>query len=554
MAYTGAIIFTGEHLARFTSQPTNQGNPGDANFAMVLTGARAIGTSSDTYRLVWYQNTGSQSTTDNFLNGQTWAIQTYNAANDPDGNPSVGEDGWTTAYTYSQMTPHPDLVAGLGSGTGYIVFSGNNGNWFILDINADFNTTAETLYYYGPVTPNSLTFTQVQAVCYLRGTMIMTDRGEMPIEQLREGDRVVTRFGGLREIKWIGRQQFRGNKTFGNEAIRFAPGSISQNMPQRSLYVSAGHSMLVGDVLVLAQDLINGVTVTRESSRDTWDYFQLDLGTHDLVLADGAWSEVFADCGTFRSKFDNAEDYRRRFPTNIAPLLPQFCLPRPNDGAALRNAIATVAQRALDKRGAEVMGRLDGQVEIIASPFRVEGWARDQDFPNQPVALEILLDGEVIGATLACLPQHGNASRTRQRFVFEGDAALTEAELRRVVVRRTLDGVVLNSQTADQMGQMRGHLDLVSATGVIEGWARDLEFTETPVTLEAWLDDSYLGTVTANKARRDLTANHGDCAFTLRLNRSFTAAEALRVTLRRVGNDAQLNRSVNTKVPQELAA
>ncbi|HRO14871.1 MAG TPA: Hint domain-containing protein, partial [Paracoccus sp. (in: a-proteobacteria)] len=148
--------------------------------------------------------------------------------------------------------------------------------------------------------------------CYLPGTQILTDHGTVAVEELREGDMVVCRFGCLRPVRWIGWQRFAGRRAAGQEAIRFAPGSIADDMPRQPLFVSPGHSMLVGETLVLAADLVNGITITREAPREEWTYFQIDLGDHDMVLANGAWSESFADCGAFRSKFDNFADFRLR--------------------------------------------------------------------------------------------------------------------------------------------------------------------------------------------------------------------------------------------------
>jgi hypothetical protein len=46
------------------------------------------------------------------------------------------------------------------------------------------------------------------AICYVRGTHILTPDGEKPIETLMIGDQVITRFGGTQKIKWLGRQSY----------------------------------------------------------------------------------------------------------------------------------------------------------------------------------------------------------------------------------------------------------------------------------------------------------------------------------------------------------
>ena len=47
------------------------------------------------------------------------------------------------------------------------------------------------------------------AMCFLRGTSIMTPTGEVFIEDLQIGDRVETVSGKARAVKWIGRQAYK---------------------------------------------------------------------------------------------------------------------------------------------------------------------------------------------------------------------------------------------------------------------------------------------------------------------------------------------------------
>ena len=165
------------------------------------------------------------------------------------------------------------------------------------------------------------------ATCFLRGTLILTSRGEVPVEKLRAGDLVATKFGGLRPIRWIGTQRFNprfAGKT--NTPIRFAPGSLGQGIPSAALFVSPGHAMLVGEVLAHAGALVNGTTITQPSFHgDSIDYFHLDLGPHDCVLANSAWAESYFEDQN-RNSFHNAADFHARFPGH-EPVRQATCLP-----------------------------------------------------------------------------------------------------------------------------------------------------------------------------------------------------------------------------------
>jgi hypothetical protein len=163
--------------------------------------------------------------------------------------------------------------------------------------------------------------------CFLRGTLILTSRGEVPVEQLRAGDLVATKFGGLRPIRWIGTQRFNprfAGKT--NTPIRFAPGSLGQGIPSTTLFVSPGHALLVGEVLAHAGALVNGTTITQPAFQgDSIDYFHLDLGPHDCVLANSAWAESYFEDQN-RNSFHNAADFHARFPGH-EPVRQATCLP-----------------------------------------------------------------------------------------------------------------------------------------------------------------------------------------------------------------------------------
>jgi hypothetical protein len=172
---------------------------------------------------------------------------------------------------------------------------------------------------------------QVQATCFLRGTLILTARGEMPVERLRAGDLVATKFGGLRPVRWIGTQRFEGRLAGrGHQPIRFAAGSLGNGMPSCDLRVSPGHAMLVqdgqgGEVLAHAGALVNGETITQERVRGEIEYFHIDLGPHDCVLANGAWAESYFEDRN-RDVFHNAAEFHALHPGHEA-VRQATCLP-----------------------------------------------------------------------------------------------------------------------------------------------------------------------------------------------------------------------------------
>jgi hypothetical protein len=134
--------------------------------------------------------------------------------------------------------------------------------------------------------------------CFTAGTLIETDRGMSPVEQIQVGDLVRTLDNGLQPVRWHGSC---GVPALDRRApIRFAPGAIGN---VRELLVSAQHKILVSgwraelffgedEVLVAAAHLVNADTIHRAPRRYI-DYHHLMFDRHEVLLAEGVPTESF---------------------------------------------------------------------------------------------------------------------------------------------------------------------------------------------------------------------------------------------------------------------
>jgi hypothetical protein len=293
----------------------------------------------------------------------------------------------------------------------------------------------------------SVTITYEPAICYLAGTRILTPTGEVRVEALARGDRVVTRFGGIQRIKWIGRQSYRAAALRDRREhipVHIRPGALGDGLPARDLFVSPGHSMLIDGTLVLARSLVNGITITtitQSECPERIEYFQLDLGGHDCVIAEGTWSETYADWEEGRQCFHNAAQFHALFPDHHAPEEPILCAPRPERGAALDAVLRTIVARAARDT---TPGPLRGYIDEVRGDWKLCGWAHDAQHPELPVLLEILLEGRVIGSVLACdfrgdLLKAG-LGQGRCSFTFVSPVKLRASLLSTLQIRRAIDG------------------------------------------------------------------------------------------------------------------
>ncbi|WP_297492473.1 Hint domain-containing protein [Acidocella sp.] len=226
--------------------------------------------------------------------------------------------------------------------------------------------------------------------------------------------------------------------------VKISAGCWGHNLPKRDLSISPGHSMLVGGVLVLARLLVNGITITQDGCPERVDYFQLEFDTHDCVLAEGVWSESYADGPGLRGAFHNAAEFFALYPDYPEPLTLSLCASRPLEGpgleAVLRPLLAGIATRP---------GALDGCIDEVSSAGLIRGWAWDAANPHFPVLLEMIAGNLLIGTVLACDYRHDlrQAGLGRGHCSFSFTAAPSLLRAGPLTIRRVQDQAEIHPPT-----------------------------------------------------------------------------------------------------------
>ncbi|MBB3660366.1 hypothetical protein FHX15_005635 [Rhizobium sp. BK650] len=156
------------------------------------------------------------------------------------------------------------------------------------------------------------------ANCFLRGTAILTDCGERPVEHLRIGDRVALPDGSALPIKWIGRQAFKKSGAHWHKnvvPIRVSRGALDGRTPHCDLYLSPGHALFLDGVLIQVKELVNGTTIAPVIPADDTaiEYYAVMLDTHEVILAEGAAAESFHLKDSNHEIFSNFAEYKRLY-------------------------------------------------------------------------------------------------------------------------------------------------------------------------------------------------------------------------------------------------
>ncbi|MBV9861509.1 MAG: Hint domain-containing protein [Alphaproteobacteria bacterium] len=143
--------------------------------------------------------------------------------------------------------------------------------------------------------------------CFCRGTMILTPSGEVAVERLRSGDKVVTLAGEEKPIAWIG--SGRHLITAGNQGLRpiiVRRDAIAEGVPCRDLYVTKAHSLYLDEILIPVECLVNGRSVLWDDTARAIEFYHVELPSHDVLIADGAPAESYKEDGN-RDLFHNID-------------------------------------------------------------------------------------------------------------------------------------------------------------------------------------------------------------------------------------------------------
>ena len=144
-------------------------------------------------------------------------------------------------------------------------------------------------------------------ICFGPGTRLTTPHGARAIEELRPGDQVTTKDNGPQEILWTGHRRLSGARLHAMphlRPVRFRAGAMGIGQPDGDLVVSPQHRMVVrspvanalfrsDEVMVAAEHLTNGRSVTVDRDLRDVTYFHVLLAHHNVIWANGLETESF---------------------------------------------------------------------------------------------------------------------------------------------------------------------------------------------------------------------------------------------------------------------
>ena len=141
--------------------------------------------------------------------------------------------------------------------------------------------------------------TDITVACFVAGARILTDAGEVEVERLQVGARVVSVLHRkLLPVVWIGCRKLSAARP-----VRVRADAFGAGRPHRALWLAPDHAVFVDGALVPVRCLVNGASIAQQP-RDEVFYYHVELAEHGVQLAEGLPAESYLDTGN-RAGFAN---------------------------------------------------------------------------------------------------------------------------------------------------------------------------------------------------------------------------------------------------------
>ncbi|MUH03571.1 hypothetical protein GM609_08720 [Bombella sp. ESL0387] len=142
--------------------------------------------------------------------------------------------------------------------------------------------------------------------CYLAGSLIRTETGDVPVEVLTVGDAVAVfapdgQPQGFRRVKWVGQGRVTVQPALPDDEagwpVRIRRGALGANIPHKDMLVTSEHCLLLEGHFVPVRMLVNGSSIVYDRSLEEYEYWHFAVEPHAIVEADGALTESYLDTG-----------------------------------------------------------------------------------------------------------------------------------------------------------------------------------------------------------------------------------------------------------------
>ncbi|WP_346343766.1 Hint domain-containing protein [Gluconobacter cerinus] len=163
-------------------------------------------------------------------------------------------------------------------------------------------------------------------VCFLGGSLIQTPTGEVVVEDLRAGDKVVVIRDGTEQVErlnWVGRKKVQVRKgpylVEAGYPVRICEGAVSERVPHTDLLLTPEHCLYLNGVFIPVRMLVNGGSIAYATDITSYDYYHVETANHDVIVTNGLTTESYLDTRN-RNSFAQHLHLETRSGQHIAPM------------------------------------------------------------------------------------------------------------------------------------------------------------------------------------------------------------------------------------------
>jgi hypothetical protein len=155
----------------------------------------------------------------------------------------------------------------------------------------------------------SILMTGQTTTCFLEGSKILTEFGYKAIEDLKVGDKIITK-GEINNDDYINKKSDYNSepiiwlgsftpmkKNINSFPICIKKNALGENLPFEDLFVSPLHRIILYGKMIPAENLVNGDTIFQDTSKKSIVYYHLELPNHYSIIANGILTETYKDFG-----------------------------------------------------------------------------------------------------------------------------------------------------------------------------------------------------------------------------------------------------------------
>lgn len=133
-----------------------------------------------------------------------------------------------------------------------------------------------------PITPNNL-------VCFGEGSMVFTPSGEIPIQNLKQGDKVYDENLNIQTVEFIAKRTIFPSKSLNKYSIpiKIKQGQLGENVPHLDTIVSSSHLIKHNGQMVPASSLGSELEINTPIT-----YYNVNVSNYSTMIVNGMVSET----------------------------------------------------------------------------------------------------------------------------------------------------------------------------------------------------------------------------------------------------------------------